>query len=351
MFPASEKFGCCDKTRTKRRLFCVFRGKVDLKPKFPFVPLLLSTSTSAALFVGIFFFPRAGYFVAMFSGVPLALAQIAYHRYQLGVGAMVLSGLVIELLTRHPLSLLLYIAWAGMSGVLAGELVRRHKDFSSSVFAISLQMIAFFSFLMGFFYLRTGGKVLEGLKQEMFRSFDQVVHLYLQNAPSPIPAVDQALILKMEPELFSSFLTLIPGVFVATVFLTALILMGMVKGILSRKSAAGFGYGIDRWVLWDPLIFFLVLALALIAIPVHAARLAGVNLFFSLSILYVGQGAGVIVSYAKSRKFGRLFWIVAASFILLQPLILLLLGIVGVLDVWVDFRKIRPSADDESREA
>lgn len=315
------------------------------------MPLLLTTSTSAALFVGVFFFPRAGYFVAMFSGVPLALAQIAYHRYQLGVGAMVLSGLVVELLTRNPLSLLLYIAWAGMSGVLAGELVRRHKNFSSSIFAIFLQMIAFFSFVLGFFYFRTGGKILDRLRQELYHSFDQVVHLYLQNSPSPIPVVDQNLILKMEPELFLSFLSLIPGVFVATVFLTALILMGMVKGILSRKTAAGFGYGIDRWVLWDPMIFFLILSLALIAVPSHLVRIGGINLFFSLSILYVGQGAGVIVSYAKSRKFGRLFWIIAASFVLLQPLILLLLGIIGVLDVWVDFRKIRPSADDESTEA
>ena len=191
----------------------------------------------------------------MFSGVPLALAQIAYHRYQLGVGAMVLSGLVVELLTRQPLALLFYIAWAGMSGVLAGELVRRRKGFSTSVFAISLQMAAFSTFSMGFFYLRTGGKILQELRKELFQTFDQVIHLYLQNAPAAIPSVDQQLILKMEPDLFSSFLSLLPGVFVSCILLTSLVLMGMVKGILSRKSEDGPVYGIDHWVLWDPMIF------------------------------------------------------------------------------------------------
>jgi len=289
--------------------------------------------------------------VAMFSGVPLALAQIAYHRYQLGVGAMVLSGLVVELLTRQPLALLFYIAWAGMSGVLAGELVRRRKDFSLSIFAISLQMVAFSSLSMGFFYLRTGGKILQELRKELFQTFDQVVRLYLQNAPATIPSVDQQLILKMEPDLFTSFLSLLPGVFVSCILLTSMVIMGMVKGILSRKSEDVPGYGIDHWVLWDPMIFLLILSLAMIAVPSHVSRVTGINLFFSIGILYVGQGAGVIVSYAKSRKLGRLFWIISATFILLQPLILLLLGIVGVLDVWVDFRKIRPSKDDQSTEA
>ncbi len=308
--------------------------------------MLLSVSTSSALFVGVFLFPRVGLFMALFSGVPLALAQVAYHRYQLGLGVMVLSGLVVEILSHSPIGLLFYLAWSGFSGVLAGELIRRHRTFSYAVSAVALQITAFSSFVFSFFYFRTGGGILVEIKKGLYQTFDQVFHLYLQNSPTTLSLSDQKLIQQMEPGLFQSFLSVLPGLLLANVFLTSLVLIGMVEGILSNKLPIAASHGIEKWVLWDPFIFALILSLALVAIPNHYTRVAGINLFLGLGTLYVGQGAGVIVSYAKSRGLGMLFWIVSATFILLQPLIFLLLGVVGVLDVWVDFRKIRHTADN-----
>ncbi|MHB8422130.1 MAG: DUF2232 domain-containing protein [Leptospirales bacterium] len=307
--------------------------------------MFLSISTSSALFSGVFIFPRVGLFMALFSGVPLALAQVAYHRYQLGLGAMVISGLVVEILSHSPIGLLFYLAWAGLSGVLAGELIRRHRTFSYSISAVSLQIAAFSSFILSFFYFRTNGKILDEMKKGLYKTFDQVFHLYLQNSPTTLSLSDQKLIQQMEPGLFLSFLSIFPGMLLSLVFLTSLVLIGMVEGVLSRKLPLSASHGIEKWLLWDPFIFILILTLVLIAIPNHYSRVAGINLFLGLGTLYVGQGAGVIVSYAKSRGLGMLFWIVAATFILLQPLILLLLGVVGVLDVWVDFRKIRHTTD------
>ena len=284
--------------------------------------------------------------MALFSGVPLALAQVAYHRYQLGLGAMVLSGLVVEIISHSPVGLLFYLAWSGLSGVLAGELIRRHRTFSYSIAAVSLQITAFSSFILSFFYLRTGGKILVDVKKGLYQTFDQVFHLYLQNSPATLSLSDQKLIQQMEPGLFLSFLSVLPGMLLATIFLTSLVLVGMVEGILSNKLPLASSRGIEKWLLWDPFIFLLILTLVLIAIPNHYSRVAGINLFLGLGTLYVGQGAAVIVSYAKSRGLGMLFWIVSATFILLQPLILLLLGVVGVLDVWADFRKIRHTPDN-----
>lgn len=298
--------------------------------------------------MGIFVFPRVGLFVALFSGVPLALAQVAYHRYQLGIGAMVLAGLVVEILSHSPLGLLLYMAWAGMSGVLAGELLRRHKSFSFSLAAVSGQIVGFSSFILAFFYFRTHGRIFDEAQKQLFLAFDQVFRMYLKNAPATLPDADQKILLQMEPDLFKSFLTLLPGIGLSTVFLTALVLISTVMGLMSRKTALTVSRGIDKWHLWDPSIFVLIGSLALIAIPNHMTRVLGINLFLAVGTLYVGQGAGVIVSYAKGRGFGVLFWILSATFILLQPLILVMLGVVGVLDVWLDFRKIRKSADKDT---
>jgi uncharacterized protein YybS (DUF2232 family) len=296
--------------------------------------------------MGIFVFPRAGLFVALFAGVPLALAQVAYHRYQLGVGAMVLAGLVVEILSHSPLGLLLYMAWAGLSGVLAGELVRRHKSFNFSLATISGQIIGFSSFILAFFYFKTQGRIFEEVQKQLYLAFDQVFRLYLKNSPTSLPVADRKILLGMEPDLFKSFITVLPGIGVATVLLTALVLVSTVEGLLSRKASLPMSRGIDKWHLWDPSIFVLIGGLALIAIPNHLSRVLGINAFMAVGTLYVGQGAGVIVSYAKGRGFGILFWILSATFILLQPLILVMLGVVGVLDVWLDFRKIRRTTDN-----
>ncbi len=305
----------------------------------------MAVSTSSALFLGVTNYPRVGVFLALFSGVPLALAQISHHRQQLGLGAMVLSGALVEVLGHSPLWLVFYLAWAGMSGVLTGELIRRHYPISKIVTMVSLQITGFSSFIISLAYFKTSGHILQVLQKSFSDSFHLFLANYLKNSPTPISPSDMVLIKQMEPQLFQSFLAILPGFLVSGIVLTAFTQVSVVDEFLLKKSQLTTRKGISKWYLPDQLVFVFVIALALLAIPHDLSRILGVNVLLVISTIYIAQGAGVITSYTKSRSFGLWFWIVTSAFILIQPLILVMLSVVGILDVWLDFRKIRPQKD------
>jgi uncharacterized protein YybS (DUF2232 family) len=286
-----------------------------------------------------------GIFLALFSGVPLALAQISHHRQQLGLGAMVLSGGLVEILGHSPLWLIVYLAWAGMSGVLTGELVRRHYPISKIVGLVTLQIAGFSSFIVSLAYFKTSGHILQVLQKSFLDSFHLFMGNYLKNSPTPISPSDMILIKQMEPQLFQAFLAILPGFLLSGIILTAFVQVSVVDEFLLRKSTLTTRKGISRWYLPDYLVFVFIIGLVLVAIPNDLSRTLGVNLLLIVGAIYIAQGAGVITSYTKSRSFGLWFWIVTSAFILIQPLILVMLSIVGILDVWMDFRKLRPEKD------
>ncbi|BAM06564.1 hypothetical protein LFE_0855 [Leptospirillum ferrooxidans C2-3] len=300
------------------------------------------------MFLGVTNYPRVGLFLALFSGVPLALAQISHHRQQLGLGAMVLSGALVEVLAHSPLWLIFYLAWAGMSGVLTGELIRRHYPISKIVAMVSLQIAGFSSFIISLAYFKTAGHIVQVLQKSFSDSFHLFLANYLKNSPTPISPSDLILIKQMEPQLFQSFLAILPGFLLSGIVLTAFTQVSVVDEFLLKKSQLTSRKGISKWYLPDQMVFVFIIALALLAIPHDFSRTLGINILLVIGTIYIAQGAGVITSYTKSRSFGLWFWIVTSAFILIQPLILLMLSVVGILDVWLDFRKIRPPKESTS---
>jgi uncharacterized protein YybS (DUF2232 family) len=152
----------------------------------------------------------------------------------------------------------------------------------------------------------------------------------------------------MEPQLFQSFLAILPGFLLSGIVLTAFTQVSVVDEFLLKKSQLTSRKGISKWYLPDQMVFVFIIALALLAIPHDFSRTLGINILLVIGTIYIAQGAGVITSYTKSRSFGLWFWIVTSAFILIQPLILLMLSVVGILDVWLDFRKIRPPKESTS---
>ena len=104
--------------------------KAELNTPFPVAPFLSTVSFSTALYLSLLALPRVGILVAMFSGVPLVLAQLQFPSQLLGTGAMVTSGGLIFLLgslLHNPipgLQVLIYVGWCGLPALLTAEFLR-----------------------------------------------------------------------------------------------------------------------------------------------------------------------------------------------------------------------------------
>ena len=331
--------------------------KADLNTPFPVGVFLSTVSFSTALYLSLLALPRVGILIAMFSGVPIVLAQIQFPAQLLGTGAMITSGGLIFLLgslLHNPmpgLQVLIYVGWCGLPALLTAELLRRQVRILPMLFSTTFQILFFLGGIALFLYMKTHGQIWTEISQTIHGALDVVMNAAIKNSQTSLTPSDQARVLGLEPLIYRAFIALLPGFFASMALLTALAVWASTVGILEKRNlSAGFP-GIDRWVLPDPVVFALIASMALLLIPSFEVRVMGTNLVMFLGVLYVGQGAGVLLSYARKRGLRGWFWLVSGVFILIQPMFLMILGIVGIIDIWADFRQLRgksPGGDGSS---
>jgi uncharacterized protein YybS (DUF2232 family) len=311
---------------------------------------LSTVSFSSALFLSLLAFPRVGIFVALFSGVPLVLAQLRYPDILLGTGAMVTSGGVIFLLgtvLHSPLpglQVLIYVGWCGLPALVTAEFLKRRSGIFPMILTSMVQILFFTGGLWFYIYSKTHGQLLGEIEKSLHQAVNLVIHTAIQNSQNTLAPTDQARIEALEPLIYKTLIGLFPGLLGGFALMTSIVLWATSIGVMERSGEDQGVVGIDRWILPDPLIFGLVASLALLVIPVFSLRLWGTNFLMVFASLYAGQGAGVLLSYIRKKKLGAWFWLVAGIFVLLQPLFLLILSFVGVLDLWMDFRQLRGSS-------
>ncbi len=321
--------------------------KAELNTPFPVGVFLSTVSFSTALYLSLLALPRVGILVAMFSGVPLVLAQIQFPAQLLGTGAMITSGGLIFLLgslLHNPmpgLQVLIYVGWCGLPALLTAELLRRQVRILPMLFSTSFQILFFLGGIGLFLYMKTHGQIWTGFAQTIHGALDVVMNAAIKNSQTTLTPSDQARVLGLEPLIYRAFIALLPGVLSSLALLTAVTVWATTVGILESRNLSSGVLGIDRWVLPDPVIFALIASMALLLIPSFEIRVLGTNLVMVLGVLYVGQGAGVLLSYVRKRRLGAWFWLVSGVFILIQPMFLMILGIVGIIDIWADFRQLR----------
>ena len=112
--------------------------------------------------------------------------------------------------------------------------------------------------------------------------------------------------------------------------------------------------GIGRWRPWEELIWVAIAALVLSVLDLEILAGLALNLAVVMTIVYAAQGFGVTIFFTDvlvSRLnsvplFGRIFlkWFPLWFFLLTRFWILLV--IVGLLDTWFDWRKLKPQQPD-----
>lgn len=102
---------------------------------------------------------------------------------------------------------------------------------------------------------------------------------------------------------------------------------------------------LSQWALPEWLIFGMLGAGFMLLIPVAALRYLGLNLLLILTVLYFCQGVAVVAAWFKRLGLPRALRLVGYLLTFLNPLFFLII-ILGVLDLWLDFRRLHQQPGD-----
>ncbi len=144
----------------------------------------------------------------------------------------------------------------------------------------------------------------------------------------------------ISPEDLETFLKrLLPALVVTNTGLVAwlnVVLARQLAGLLGGQEPAPARY---YWALPEWLIFVALGAGFMLLVPVAALRTLSLNLLLITAVLYFCQGTGVMAGWFHRLRLPRVLRIIGYALLFLNPLFFLII-VLGVLDLWFDFRHL-----------
>lgn len=128
-------------------------------------------------------------------------------------------------------------------------------------------------------------------------------------------------------------------------------LVVLMNYLLSRNLAGPLGYidqklPLNSWEAPGWLIFVFIGAGFLLLVPHQVVRLSGINVLLVCGFFYFFQGLAILAFYFKRFQVPRIFrWIVYFFLVLLKPAMLFVV-IVGLIDLWLDLRRLHRSPSE-----
>lgn len=278
--------------------------------------------------------PIAGVFFGLLTPLPLILLSLKQGRGIALLGVVAVGTCLAGLLGSGH-AWIFYIEF-GLPAIVLAEAIRRQWAPEVSVAAGSLTVLV--GSLGGLFILSwsVGGSMLDLLKHRLDIAVREAVELYSKVGVSPD---EVETLFRSGEEVRSFLLTTSPGL-----FMTAALLSTSANFFLARRgsdhvaapggSKPGFAWRVPDSLVW---VFIGSAVLLLSGLPI--AKEIGLNGLLVMMTLYFLQGLAIATFWIRRLQLSPLVGILGVVLLLLQPLLLLLLTLVGLFDIWVVFRR------------
>jgi len=303
--------------------------------------VLMGVSATLVAFLGVLLVPFVGLFAGLFTPLPTLLS---IYRFGHPVGFWVPGGV---LALGLPL-----LAWLGavgdapyllamlLVGALLGEGMRLQwsvdRAIGTAVCAALLVGAVAFGFATGGF----SSQFWSSLEEEMRQNVTALLSTYHDAGLG----FDQQAALEAIPKTIPVFVRMLPG---AT--LVSLVLISWLNLLVAWHFCLVRRLPLPAWAPWphwkspEPLVWAVIAAGGMLLLPSRSLALVGANLLLGVSIIYMLQGFAIAAFYLQRWSVPRLLRAIVFALLLLQPLATLLLLLVGLFDMWFNFRRLPPS--------
>lgn len=304
--------------------------------------VLLGAAGSGVLFSASLAVPFIGFAAGFLAATPLC-----YTRLQSGRKAALLATAIAALLVGlgfKPLTGVWYLVQCGLIGLLLPELLLRGMSASRATLwttAAATTASALVAFVMA---TAAGQDLFAMARQEITTGMDQAMKLYEQQqgiSPQELETIKQGM-----QTISTTLLRIFPALGTLNLLLVVAVSLLFVRRIgLQLGIALPIGpFRVFR--VPEPLIWLLIAGGFSLLAKNTLITTPALNVVCVLSVLYFCQGLAVLLTLADRTTYAGVMKVMLAFLLLLQPYLLPVVAILGIFDLWGDFRTPRTKQEE-----
>jgi Predicted membrane protein (DUF2232) len=137
-----------------------------------------------------------------------------------------------------------------------------------------------------------------------------------------------------------------PGILTCITLLITWFTMAIGNRMLHKNSGSGPWPEYRFWVLPEKLVWILIVAAILVVVPMEPGRTIGLNVLMVSTLLYCFQGTAIMLFYFSKWKVPLFLRTLIYVLLFFQTFGVILLGILGVADVWTDIRRLKSAKQE-----
>jgi uncharacterized protein YybS (DUF2232 family) len=302
--------------------------------------LIVGVTATLLFFLSVAMIPVFGVFAGVFTPLP---SLLVYYRWGSPLAFWVPGGAAIlgyALLAFLNLSQSLpYLLEMLLLGLLLGLGMRRNWSIERTVGTASLFVFAAGTLV----FLITSGAGNESAGMQMERDLHETLAMILQQYGAAAPdkqAVEEAF-QKMLPLL----LKLLPGAALSSTLMACWLNLVVAKRYCRIHQLPTPAW--QEWRQWkapDFLVWIVIASGVLLLLPFGDLKIPGLNVLMVGGVIYLFQGLAIAGFYFERWNLPRVIRAVLYAVILVQQFFTLGAMLMGLFDIWIDFRRLSREA-------
>jgi len=177
------------------------------------------------------------------------------------------------------------------------------------------------------------------------QGMDEAIRYYKTN--SSVPAETLYLLEQTFVQMKIWIPKVMPGILTCITVMITWFTMAIGNRMLHKNTGSGPWPAYRLWILPERLVWILIVSAVFVVMPMEPGRTIGINVLMVSGLLYCFQGISIMLFYFSKWNVPLILRTLIYVLLFFQTFGLILLGILGVADVWIDIRKLNRQSTEE----
>ena len=303
--------------------------------------LIRASFTTAAMFLAGAVIPVVGGILMLFAPTPVLAYAVGTPGALLRVGAVLSLAIVMIFAGAGPMAAVAYALSFGLATAIMCHMIERRYPFETIVLCATGAVVVAGT-LLAFGIAGSPQALALNMHNDLIAAIERGEKFY------KALGIEAAIAPETRSAIVDSALRLSPALASISIAFMVLVNLGVFWRMSGRQQRVGYALFGDlvRWTTPEWLIWGLLVAGFGLFIPVPPLDTIALDCFVCIAAVYFCQGLAVMAFYFKVLAMPALARGLIYFVTVVQPVLAALVCAVGIFDLWIDFRRLKPPSEE-----